>query len=120
MSKPSFINVSMGRVISDIGSPINLTCITEGYPTPTHRWYKDGVLISGEVQPFMYIAEVLPYHRGNYSCMAMNSEGLVESGPIQLAIASMHTIHTSVSSSCKALSFQTLFSILQAWNAIIP
>ena len=53
---------------TDLATPINLTCTAEGHPAPTYEWYKDGVLIPGEIQPFLYISEPLPEDRGNYTC----------------------------------------------------
>ena len=36
---------------------INLTCIAEGRPAPSYEWYRDGVLIPGEIRSFLYILE---------------------------------------------------------------
>ena len=60
---------------SELANPINLTCTAKGNPAPTYEWYKDGILIPGENLPFLYIAEVLPNDRGNYSCRAVNING---------------------------------------------
>ena len=55
--------------------PINLTCIAEGHPTPTYKWYKDGVLVPDKIRSVLEIHEALPQDRGNYTCVAMNSLG---------------------------------------------
>ena len=51
-----------------------------------HEWFKDGVLIHGETQPFLYIPDALPSDRGNYSCRVTNSEGVITSTSTQLTI----------------------------------
>ena len=71
---------------SELAHPINLTCTAKGNPAPTYEWYKDGILIPGENLPFLYIAEVLPNDRGNYSCRALNVNGQIVSEPALLTI----------------------------------
>ena len=46
-----------------------------GYPPPTYQWLKDGIPIPQETRSYLYIAELSPEDRGNYTCMAHNSEG---------------------------------------------
>ena len=70
----------------ELGHSTNLTCGATGYPTPIVQWYKDGVQILGENEPLLFISEVLPDDRGNYSCKATNSEGVIESGQTQISI----------------------------------
>ena len=60
---------------SDIATPINLTCMATGHPPPTYQWLKDGIPIPQEFRSYLYIAELLPEDRGNYTCMVNNSEG---------------------------------------------
>ena len=71
---------------TDLATPINLTCTAEGHPAPTYEWYKDGVLIPGEIQPFLYISEPLPEDRGNYTCKAINGLGNITSEQAKLEI----------------------------------
>ena len=71
---------------TDLATPINLTCTAEGHPAPTYEWYKDGVLIPGEIQPFLYISEPLPEDRGNYTCKAINNLGNITSEQAKLEI----------------------------------
>ena len=72
--------------MSELASPINLTCTAEGNPVPSYEWYKDGILIPGEHLPFLYIPEVLPNDRGNYSCKAINVNSQKLSEPALLTI----------------------------------
>ena len=65
---------------------MNLSCIATGVPPPEYTWFKDGVLIPGETQPFFYIPEVQPTDRGSYRCKATNSEGEVTSEVAALTI----------------------------------
>ena len=73
-------------VAIDLIAPINLTCTAEGSPAPSYRWFKDGVLIPGERQSFLYIQETSPQDRGNYTCVATNGQGQTESDPAKLNI----------------------------------
>ena len=81
-------------MISDLANPINLTCNASGSPAPTYEWYKDGILIPGEQSPFLYIAEVLPNDRGNYSCRAVNINGQRFSAPALLTIPGKQNMHS--------------------------
>ena len=69
-----------------LGRTVNLTCTAEGFPTPTYQWYKDGVAIPGEERTYLYIEEVAPEDRGNYTCVAMSTGGMEESQPARLTI----------------------------------
>ena len=74
-------------MIVDLATSVNLTCTAEGHPAPTYEWYKDGVLIPGEIRSILYIAEPLPSDRGNYTCKAINSKGETDqSEPAKLDI----------------------------------
>ena len=81
-------------MISGLANPINLTCNASGSPAPTYEWYKDGILIPGEQSPFLYIAEVLPNDRGNYSCRAVNINGQRFSEPALLTIPGKQNMHS--------------------------
>ena len=80
------IKQSPANTTTDLATPINLTCTAEGHPAPSYEWYKDGVLIPGEIQPFLYISEPLPEDRGNYTCKAINNLGNITSEQAQLEI----------------------------------
>ena len=87
--KPFLTSTPTSKVIVELGNSTNLTCEAAGYPIPTFQWYKDGVPISGENEPSLFISEVLPGDRGKYSCKATNSQGAVESGQTQLLLPRM-------------------------------
>ena len=74
-------------VNTELGNSVNLTCeIDLEDHIILYEWYKDGKLIVGETQPFLFISEAVPDTRGNYSCKAKKSEALVEVNPMQVAI----------------------------------
>lgn len=73
-------------VDTNLISPVNLTCMAEGSPAPSYQWYKDGELVPGETKEYLYIEETQPEDRGNYTCVAINEGGQVESDPAQLKI----------------------------------
>ena len=72
---------------ANIATSINLTCSAEGYPPPTYQWYKDGFALPGETRSFLYIPELLPSERGNYSCEASNTEGQMSSDSARVDIS---------------------------------
>ena len=73
-SKSEITDPLANRTI-DVATPVNLTCTATGNPPPTYQWYKDGEAIKGETRSYLYIAELLPGERGNYTCVASNSRG---------------------------------------------
>ena len=62
-----------------IYSSVNLSCIVSGSPQPSIQWYKDNAPLQGQVYLAFYIQSVELSDRGVYHCVAMNSEGTVES-----------------------------------------
>ena len=57
-------------VASLLFSPVNLTCVVQGYPLPVITWYKDGSEITGEHSSTYYISELTVNRRGLYHCSA--------------------------------------------------
>ena len=90
LKRPVFISPPPSSVTPNFGDPVNLTCLAEGHPAPIYEWFKDGVLITREIQPFLYISDVLPSDRGNYSCSVINTEGAITSTSTLLTIKGMH------------------------------
>lgn len=86
LAEPSFIIVEPNRVTPNFGAPANLTCLARGHPSPSYQWFKDGVVMTGETRPYLYIPDTLPDDRGDYTCQAINSEGSITSTPVHLSI----------------------------------
>ena len=74
------------NTMTDLATSVSLTCTAEGHPAPSYEWYKDNVLVPGERRSVLYIPELSPHDRGNYTCKAINSEGGIESQPAKLDI----------------------------------
>ena len=72
--------------VASLLTPINLTCIAEGRPAPSYEWYRDGVVIPGEIRSFLYIPETSPQDRGSYYCKAINNINTTESKPASLLV----------------------------------
>ena len=72
--------------MTDLAASVSLTCTAEGHPAPSYEWYKDDVLVLGEIRSVLYIPELSPRDRGNYTCKAINSEGGIVSQPAKLDI----------------------------------
>ena len=88
-----FVIAAVGTLSPTLGAAINMTCTARGYPPPTLQWIKDGLPLAGETRPFLYLPEALPNDRGNYSCLAVNSEGTRESTSIELKIEGLQVEH---------------------------
>ena len=74
------------NTVTDLATSVSLTCTAEGHPAPSYEWYKDDVLVPGETRSVLYIPELSPRDRGNYTCKAINSEGGIVSQPAKLDI----------------------------------
>ena len=91
-SSEVFVDSSMAVVTATVGTSVNLTCepMAKGQLTPPIQWHKDGVLIPWETNPFLYLEEVLPSDRGNYSCARATST--TESNSILLDLVGMQSV----------------------------
>ena len=72
--------------VTDLATPISLTCTAQGHPAPTYEWYKDDTLVPRETSSVLNIDEPSPRDRGNYTCKAINSKGETASEPAKLDI----------------------------------
>lgn len=95
-TKPSILQQPKSTELFDFATPINLTCTAEGHPTPTYQWHKDGYEIPGEIRSFLYISDPQPSHRGNYTCVASNSEGSTTSEPAQITISGNFILYPNI------------------------
>lgn len=66
---------------------VNLTCLVDGSLSSGYRWLKDGILITGETREILYIKEILPEDRGNYTCMVISGTKQAMSDQAQLNIS---------------------------------
>ena len=74
------------NTVTDLATSVSLTCTAKGHPAPSYEWYKDDILVPGETRSVLYIPELLPRDRGNYTCKAINSEGGIVSQSAKLDI----------------------------------
>ena len=64
------------------GSSISLQCSTQGNPTPTLTWLKDGELVGTITAAEVSVLELLkltPQGDGQYRCLAENEHGRASS-----------------------------------------
>ena len=52
-----------------------LSCVATGNPQPTIEWFKDDVLIAGELSPILVLPQASLDARAVYHCLASNSQG---------------------------------------------
>ena len=74
---------------AELDQLVNLTCEVSGDPPITYQWTRDGVVLPGEVLPYILIQEVKPKHRGAYVCVATNGVNTTTSQPGLLTINGM-------------------------------
>ena len=63
-----------------VGNSVKLDCSAEGYPRPTVRWYKDGILFQsrkGGSRHVLIMEDVVPSDTGKYSCNVSNAYGWI-------------------------------------------
>lgn len=65
--------------------------MASGVPTPLYSWFKDEELVSGEFRPFLYVSEVGPRDRGEYTVMAVNDNGMAVSNAASVYIPGKKT-----------------------------
>ena len=73
-------------IVALLGSMVTISVTATGTPTPSYQWYKDGVLLTGQISPNLVIREVAPSDRGYFQCTISNDEGSVTSNEILLTI----------------------------------
>lgn len=85
------------KVVVDLFQTAILSCEATGQPSPLISWFKDKVIIDMEHDNTLTIDEVQLNDRGNYTCVAENSEGKIESPPalVNVASKSAATVHTN-------------------------
>lgn len=90
-----------------IYTPVNLTCIALGNPTPKIKWFKDGLPLNDEVFPYLYIPELQPESRGEYNCRAT---GLQQDGSVTEMQSANVTIN--IRGLCTASTVHIIFSFI--------
>ncbi len=87
---PPVIEEPPANTNASLISSINLTCTAEVPSAPSYQWLKDGVQIAGEMKAFLYIEEIGPEDRGNYTCVVVTEGGRDESEPARLRIPGIY------------------------------
>ena len=85
--KPMFTTVPVGQVV-DLFAEVTLHCTAEGEPEPLISWFKDKVILNEKHDNTLVIEEVQLNDRGNYTCVAENTEGRIESPPALVNVKS--------------------------------
>ena len=62
-------------VTANPGDHVVLTAVVGGQPYPTMQWYRNGLLLPGEVFPSLVLGEVRESAEGNYTLALSNSVG---------------------------------------------
>ena len=75
---------------AELDQLVNLTCEVSGDPPITYQWTRDGVVLPGEILPYILIQEVKPKHRGTCVCVATNGVNSTTSQPGLLSFNMAH------------------------------
>ena len=65
----------------NVGDTVELPCVSDGWPLPTYRWYKDGMLVNLEDDRYsqlggnLVIMDTVTSDSGEYRCNATNDRG---------------------------------------------
>ena len=69
-----------------LGQNVSLICSASGSPTPAITWFRNGMLIDGEIFPSLNFPSLSPEDRGFYFCMANNTVGSIRSDTVLVSI----------------------------------
>ncbi|XP_076308605.1 cell adhesion molecule Dscam1-like [Tachypleus tridentatus] len=77
---PPRVRTQQQRIQAVRGKDVELTCVSQAFPAPTYRWYRDHYLISSSsrltiVDSSLLIEQVEITDSGKYVCIANNSLG---------------------------------------------
>ncbi len=61
-----------------------------------YSWYKDEELVSGESRPYLYVSEVDPGDRGDYTFMAVNDNGVAVSNTASIHIPGIRMVYACI------------------------
>ncbi|WP_221032057.1 immunoglobulin domain-containing protein [Actomonas aquatica] len=70
----------------DTGESATFTVVASGYPEPTYRWYRDGVVLTGETNATLQLEGVTRSDTADYLVEVTNSEGTVISTAATLTV----------------------------------
>ena len=73
-------------VSATAGDRVTFSALATGAPAATYQWRRDGLLISGAVDPDFTIASVTALHAGTYTVVASNALGTATSAPAVLSV----------------------------------
>ncbi|HUJ44066.1 MAG TPA: immunoglobulin domain-containing protein [Opitutaceae bacterium] len=89
-SAPVFTTQPVSQTAT-VGSSVTFTAAASGSPTPSYRWRKNGVNISGATSSSYRIASVTTSSAGTYTVVATNSAGSATSNGAVLTVKSAGT-----------------------------
>ena len=83
---PPSIEASDGYITATENTRALLLCETQGLPTPTVKWFRDGMDVVTSTLPryrmlrsgSLEISAVRPSDSGNFTCLALNDAGIDE------------------------------------------
>ncbi|CAG5863670.1 unnamed protein product [Menidia menidia] len=80
---PPVIRSETREYVAPVDNSVMLQCLTEGSPSPSVTWYKDGQMLSDSLRQrvlssgSLQIAFIQPTDAGRYTCTAANAAGTV-------------------------------------------
>jgi len=98
---PVFSEQPVSQTIGQ-GSTVVFAARASGYPTPTFQWLFNGSQIAGATDPEFVISGASAANAGQYTCVASNQSGSVNSSPAQLNVIATQDVGRLVNISCRA------------------
>jgi DNA-binding beta-propeller fold protein YncE len=86
-SSPRITTAPAPRTIIE-GATATFNAAASGAPIPTYQWYKDGIIIPGQTHATLTISAATQADDGDYSVLAGNRIGAIESAPARLTVGS--------------------------------
>jgi hypothetical protein len=89
----------LSSVASQPGEPLGLQGETFGTPPLTHEWYRDGLLVTGAVEPLLAVRNLAEGAAHDYVLVTSNAHGAVTNGPARIVVGRPATLGVAVGTS---------------------
>lgn len=90
---------ALSSVASQPGEPLGLQGDMSGTPPLTHEWYRDGLLVTGAVEPLLAVRDLAEGAAHEYTLVTSNAHGSVTNGPARIVVGQPATLGVAADTS---------------------
>jgi hypothetical protein len=81
------------------GDSVTLNASLYGSPPLTHEWYRDGLLVTGAVEPLLAVRDLAEGAAHEYTLVTSNAHGSVTNGPARIVVGQPATLGVAADTS---------------------